>query len=468
MPVIIFKPRQYAAGFATADPNTVYTYDDALGRSPKNGDIAPPPNDKDVKVCEISRFEGWTTEYFCDVGEFEITTRDVLPGDVTTDNLVYFDGRIFVIERINWELDNEGYICTFGGRDMWKYAESVYIDNKVGVDAGTINGLNVFRTVEYFFNSAYSLGMWDVGWWRDKDRKGRRVYEFANSTYDEMINKKVNLGIYSTNITRGAAFRHECNLLKVGFTIGAEYNASNGLFGIVTRFRDARDNGIIMSTSDSGISSLIYEIDTRNETNSTFAFYDNDLFELAGSWWTGAEKYGKLKAYGKLTSADVSRFARAEKRWFWHAKNDDCKNYAEREHRRSERLINIGEPSQEIKDAMTPDTTDAKNAFAKWLNESATEGYEDKTVVLKFEYDWKGRYKFGEDIRLGDMITVKDDFLGLSTKQQLTGVKKTYKAGSGVSYEFDFSNQRISTFESLKRRLDVIDRRTFGLTTYGQ
>ena len=74
-----------------------------------------------------------------------------------------------------------------------------------------------------------------------------------------------------------------------------------------------------------------------------------------------------------------------------------------------------------------------------------------------------GRYRFGRDFFLGDYVEITDGYLGVKSKQKLVKVKREYKAGSVVSYWFEFGKQKTTQADKLKTKFREIDRRTFGV-----
>ena len=454
MPVTIFQPMKYKKGFAK-DENGI----------PINGEVAAAPNDRDIKICEIARFEGWTTECFCDVGEFEITTRDVDPAHVKTDYIVYFDDRLFVIETIKWERDAEGYVCTFGGRDMWKYLESHYLkfqDGEYWKDFTTgslVSFVNAFlsdesgghghgETISHFVDEF-------AGWFRDSDRGNRTRYRIPDGTsWDDYINKSLGLVEMTDPITCAAQVREWANALNVGLTFGTEYVRTDDgktLFRVVSTYIVERDNGVTIDASDRGVSGFSYEYDERKMVNATTLSFDIGPYGLASDF---ANK-PKYVNHAGIVNADIKEETGDRKEVLFHSRKDTAKNYAERAHKHCERMINL---------SSIPSDVNTRTKFRKWINNELTKGYTDADRIVSFAYDNHGRYRYHRDFELGDIITIKDGYIGVNSKQQLRKVKANYKAGEPVSYEFEFGKQRVTQADKLRTKFREIDRRTFGIT----
>ena len=96
-----------------------------------------------------------------------------------------------------------------------------------------------------------------------------------------------------------------------------------------------------------------------------------------------------------------------------------------------------------------------------------TTDYTNPEMTVSFDYDNMGRYRFGRDFFLGDYVTITDGFLGVKSKQKLIKVKRDYKAGSVVSYSFEFGSEKTTQADKLKTKFREIDRRTFGITGIG-
>ena len=108
-----------------------------------------------------------------------------------------------------------------------------------------------------------------------------------------------------------------------------------------------------------------------------------------------------------------------------------------------------------------------RSKFVRWLNNQMTTDYQGAEDSVSFDYDNKGRYRYGRDFFLGDYVNITDGFLGVKSKQKLIKVKRDYKAGSVVSYSFEFGSERTTQADKLKTKFREIDRRTFGITGLG-
>ena len=441
MPVIIFKPRQYKAGFGKK--STGY---------PLNGEVADPPNDRDLKVCEITRFEGWTTECYCDTGEFEITTRDVDPAHISTDNVVFFEDRIFVIETIKWERDAEGYICTFGGRDMWKFLESINVPPSTYIGFSRYLVIVPANRVLHVGDVAQGAS---CGWFADDDRKGGYYYtdRLGSLSAEDFANETIIESYYVQDVMSYKSLtRVFSNITGCGVELHAKYNSVTGLFEHCVYPTHYSDNVVSIYASDRGVSNFSYCIDERNMTNATFFTYKRNPYQIIGGTG-GARK--RFEYYSKLLYTDTEATEENEKRLYaYHCKKGNAKNYAELAHKFSERLITADS---------IPSDVDTRTKFAPWVNGQITTDYTDAETSVSFDYDNQGRYRFGRDFFLGDYVKITDGFLGVQSKQKLIKVKRDYKAGSVVSYSFEFGSERTKQADKLKTKFREIDRRTFGV-----
>lgn len=451
MPLTIWKPMQHKDGF-TKMSEKIYSYK-------TNGAVADPPFDKDTKVAEITRFEGWTTECFCDVGEFEITTRDVKPEQVTRDNLIFFDGRIFCIEDYEWERDDAGYICTISGRDVWKYLESQYHQTRTGNQV-TVTGGSIESDILLGLISPIQK----VGWLADRSSISTIVYEIEGMTSDDFKAKEAKY-TYKDVYTNGARLRIEANLFDVGIIFSAGFDSDSGLFYVIAKIKGKKDNGLVINTKERGVSSFKYSYSSRSEVNGTFAYYESPplMVQITEEDGTVFYPYRTFELYDEINDAYVDNFSLEYKHPISHAVNNEgAKNYFEIANRYSERFINLGKIPEDISTSYENNAVEGKKEFVNWLETEIMDGYTKPEKIVSFTYDNNGRFKYGKDFTIGDRITIIDDFLGIESKQLLTGVKKSFKAGEAVSYEFTFGDKTVKQSDVLKKRFETIDRRTFG------
>ena len=437
MPLIIFKPRQYKAGFVK-DENGY----------PINGEVAEKPNDRDLMVCEISRFEGWTTQCYCDTGEFEITTRDADPAHISTDNVVFFEDRLFFIETVKWKRDAEGYVCTFGGRDIWKCLESF---NMYASSYPTFSR----SWITFPADSALGFGS-DVtnnkcGWFADRDREANVIYidRLGKITTEEFNEQIGSLYVGDVMSFRSLTRLFE-NVTECGIEFYASFNSAKGIFVHRVKPTHYSDNVVTIDASDRGVSGFSYTNDERNTTNATLFSYEVNPYEFSDVY--GPKK--RSEHYTKLSYADVRTTEAKDRRYVHHCKKGNAKNYAEIGNKFSERVICA---------SSIPGDVDTRSKFAQWVNGQITADYTNAETSVSFDYDNMGRYRFGRDFFLGDYVEITDGYLGVKSKQKLVKVKREYKAGSVVSYWFEFGKQNTTQADKLKTKFREIDRRTFGV-----
>lgn len=457
MPLTIWKPRQYVEGFEV----------DSMG-FPYNGEVAAAPYDRDTKVREVSRFTGWVQEYFCDVGEFEVTTQQVTPDDVQKGFLVEIDGRHFVIEDYVWKYDENGYSCTISGRDLWKFPESHVSGRWIGESYDFDDDYNpafTGETLMYAIQGFFIVNR--AGWFRDLDRypnvqavetDGITTYEgfaaaleLANETEDSFRSRNVGAILINDIMTHGAEWRMFANWLGVGLRFDLTFDENLGLYTFAPTIYDGKDNGVTFNSRERGVSGFEYAFASRSTVNASRVFYESkwQLTHLQ-SLYENEDFSGEVLEVGtddnliKATLRHVS---------------DNADSYADRAANYSERLLDLGQPTE---------TANASaDGFRQWLKTGSAADYTSDEKGAAFTYDDSGVYKYGVHFALGDQITVIDDYLGLQVKQRLTGVKTLYNAGKAKSREFDFSSQRISQSETLRKKFMQIDKRTFGRAKRG-
>lgn len=447
MPITIWEPARYAEGFAK----------DSSG-IPINGANADSPFDRDTKVREIARYDGWKQVYYCDTGEFEISTTDARPDDVKRGYMLDVDGDMFVIEDYEWSLEGGQYTVTMSGRDFWKFPESEVSRRQVGVSyaMGELTGDYVANQMAVYFHYTDMK----AGWFRDMRR-----YPWAEETFTdfyenivsvampddekaEFLAKSVGNQIIKEIMPYASEWRLFASWFGVGIRFRFAFNQQAGVYEIHPEIYSGDDNGILIRSTDRGVSGFKYRYSTRSEVNAVFAGWESSRFGYTPDYlrYVGDDFNGNTTDYGEDTDrGNIANILDAV------SGNDGATNYAERVAMFGEKYLNAG---------TTPQESDGTGAgMVSWLKGTIEDTYTRPETAFEFDYDNTGAYRYGEHFALGDYITVQDAYLGVSSKQRLTGVKTTY-AKDGKKYGFEFSNQRISQSETLRRKFAEIDRRT--------
>lgn len=455
MSITIWKPRGYVDGFAYQSG--------AGGTFPINGEAVDAPFDRDVKVREIARFTGWKKTHFCDTGEFEVTTQAVTPDDVQAGFMVDIDGEQFVIEDVRWEYGDDGYSCTFSGRDFWKFAESQVAHRWIGESFhitgydDEFTGETLARAVSDWFTTMAA------GWWRDRVRFPRAAegtgwqdwdaivrFELTNATQDEVLSKTI-----SANVTEIMSYASEwrmfCNWFGVGLRFDFEFDENAGVYTISPVLYDGEDRGIVINTSDRGVSAFEYEKNTRGTVNASFCLFESNYTYSPAN----TRDYVPDDYQGGLYKPETEDQYRS----FCYGIKDGASSFHERAAFFSERYIDAGQAQ---------DTANAsESALRAWIRAQAESEFVDDEVSFTFDYDGTGAYRFGEHFGLGDYLTISDGFLGIESKQRLTGVKTVYDSGKAKKREFEFKNQRIKQGDTLRRKFSELNRRTYGAGKQG-
>lgn len=451
MPITIWMPAQYVDGFA---------YDETTG-VPVNGETEQSPYDRDTKVCEITQYNGWKESHFCACGEFEATTSQVEPWQVARGYCVDFDGDFFVIEDVSWTIEDGTYICKFGGRDFWRFPDSeIRRDRRVGRPYGTegaLHGSDMMTAIDAF--------MWwtdtRAGWWRDT----RRFSSWATETntasgiiYTGIATDETEGGTFSERtggnpsvsevMSNGAEFRIMANWLSCGLRFRVEYDNYLGLHCVHPEIVDGRDTGIVIKSTDAGVSDFEYSYISRDCVNAVFGqwsakhlsyFPDAVKYESDSMDVSNVEEYAADGKYLSMSNA---------------VQGDSAGNFAERVGMFAEVYTGLGELPSEI------DAVGKGAEMMEWAAGEMSNLFVDPSVEFKFKYSDDGLFRFGVHFGLGDKITIEDVRLGVRSSQRLTTVKTVYDAKRGKRYEFEFSNQRVSQSESIRRRFAELERRT--------
>jgi hypothetical protein len=446
MPVTIWEPARYADGFAH----------NSMG-IPINGDIAAAPHDKDAKVCEICAFEGWKEVHYCDGGEFEITTADVAPEHIKRGNFVNFDGDFFIIDDYDWEIVDGTYVCTFSGRDFWKFPNSEIARRAVGTRYGEsgLTGAFLFDEIDGFFSSTNRR----VGWFRDERRfafaeKGSGEYRYRltsdGTNGGGFASKGVGVQVSNDVMSYGAEWRLFANMLQCGIRFDVVFNSVSGLFEVRPIVYDGRERDIVINSRDAGVSGFRFGFAGRAEVNAVYS-----VFKSGNAYWgANLDNLYENEGMGEVwfdmngNSQDVVSKANV-------VKSGDAANFAQLLVSFSEVFSDLGDVPSEVDASSVEKLNDVEN----WALAEMEKAIIEPTTSFEFAYNNGGAYRFGEHFGIGDKITIVDDYLGVSSSQKLTTVKTVYSV-SGKRFEFEFTNQRIKQSDVLKRRFYELNRRT--------
>ena len=460
MSLIIWKPAQYAQGFAEeagADGNGT--------PQPSNGPLAIAPYDRDTVVREATRFTGWKKECFCDTGEFEVTTADVKPADVRRGNMVWLDGSVFVIEAYEWNLTENGYECTMSGRDFWRYPESeikeryigehyrlFYGGDNAGDNTGKFNGENLALEMCGFLRDEF---LFLAGWFRDRRRYpqaaiGERFYSDLIVKYPEgfTTRKTASAPTVANLMSYASEWRLFASWFNVGIRFRFAFDDAAGVFTIQPEIYNGEDNGVELKAEGRGVSGFKYSEDGRNAINAVLATWTSAKRTFGGT----NHKY-KGNAFTGATYADEA--AADTMNFYKYVAPNDHQSYAERLELYSEKHLDMG--------STPPDNDETKEKMMDWLRSGIEAATVQPEQSFEFEYDNSGAYKYGVHFELGDMITVQSDFLGIGAKQRLIAVTTSYEAGAAKSYAFEFGSQtikKVALYANIARKLREIDMRT--------
>lgn len=451
MSVTIWRPRGYVDGFSYLGGEG--------GTYPINGDPLEAPFNRDTKVREVARFTGWKQSYWCDTGEFEITTDQVKPADVKKGYMVEIDGEHFVIEDVNWIRDEEGYYCTFSGRDFWKFPESQIAHRWIGEsfhitgydDAFT--GETLARAVSDWFTTMAA------GWWRDRLRFPRADAGTGWQNWDRIVTVKLPQGtseedffekVIHANVTDVMSYASEwrmfCSWFNMGLRFDFTFNDASGVYEIEPVLYGGQDNGLFINTASRGVSDIDFQENSRGTVNASFCMFESKFTYSP----VNVNDYAPDDYQGYLYDHGTEETYRA----FCYGIKDDAASFSERAQFFSEKYVDAGQAQEAA--------VISEDAMRAWIKAQAENDLGSDEVAFKFNYDGTGAYKYGVHFGLGDYITIVDDYLGIMSKQRLSGVKTVYDAGDFKRYELEFNNQRISRADVTKRKFAEINRRTYG------
>lgn len=463
MSLIIWKPAQYAQQF---------TEEEGLNGSgapyPSNGPTAAAPYDRDTVVREVARFAGWKKECYCDTGEFEVTTYDARPEDVRRGNMVFLDGSVFVIESFSWDLTEDGWQCTMSGRDFWRYPESEIHERNIGEPYRNIYGGDNHADMTNKYNGECLIGdiggfmrdefAYMAGWFRDRRRYPQAWDDVNEWFYPENIvkypsgfttRKTSGAPIVSELMSFASEWRMFANWFKVGIRFRFAFDDASGVFTIQPEIYEGESKGVEIYADGRGVSGFSYSEDGRGAVNAILATWISEKrtfpstnHKYKGNLFTGA-------TYASEDAANTVNF-------FKYVAPNDHANYAERLELYSEKHLDAG--------TVPTESDETKEKMMDWLETAIDAEIVEPEQAFEFEYDNSGAYKFGIHFGIGDIISVRSDFLGIRANQRLVSAVTRYEAGEAKSYEFEFGEQAIrrafTYVNKIARKLSEIDKRT--------
>lgn len=458
MSLIIWKPAQYVQEFVEEDITGDYM-------TPVNGETLAAPYDRDTVVREVPRFTGWKKECYCDTGEFEVTTADVKPEDVRRGNMVWLDGSVFVIEGYEWNLTENGHECTISGRDFWRYPESeirlrylgdpyrtLWDDDSGDYESNKFPVYNIASEIDGFLHDGYDRM---AGWFRDR-RRYPQGYDASEDLFHGRLtkcpdsiatNKTDGEPTVSEVMNYGAEWRMMASWLNVGIRFAFAFDEDAGVFTIQPEIYEGEDNNVELRADGRGVSSFRYSEDGRNAINAVLATWTSEkrIFEGVNHQYKGNAFTGAT--YANESAADYVNY-------FFYIAPNEHKSYAERLELFSQKHLDAG---------ATPSESDGTKAkMMAWLRTNIEAEIVKPEQAFEFEYDNSGAYKYGVHFNVGDLLTVRDQYLGIAAKQRLVTVTTNYEAGSAKSYAFEFGEQTIKSayLAKVQRKLSELSKRT--------
>jgi hypothetical protein len=377
--------------------------------------------------------------------------------------MVLLDGSVFVIEAYRWELTEDGYLCTMGGRDFWRYPECEIHERNVGDPyrnlfggenaSDTSNKYNgeclVMDVCEFLRDEHLNL----AGWFRDRRRypqavDGGAFYPDLIAKYPADFLKRKTAG--APTVANIMSYASEWRMFASWFDVGIRFNfafdENAGVFTIQPEVYKGESSGVTLRDDGRGVSGFEYSEDGRNAVNAVLASWISAARTFPG---TNHKYKGNLFTGATTADADAKNIVN----FFNYIAPNEHQSYAERLELYSEKYLDMG--------TVPPDSDGTRAKMMEWL-QSGIEAEEVKPEKsFAFEYDNSGAYRYGEHFRLGDTLIVRSDFLGVASSQRLVTVTTKYDAGAAKSYAFEFGSQRIgNTTAILKKKLIEIDKRT--------
>ena len=439
MPITIWKPREYAEGFATSGVEGSFV--------PANGEVAAAPYNRDTKIREVTRFTGYTERHYRDTGYFElvIPQGSVEPSDIKAGYLVSVEDYVYMIEDYAWELTEDGYEVTISGRDL-----GGLLDRHIPTHRRESGSLSAPKRADLkafllpFFESYFEYSG-DInqalpekcGWFRDAERMpegGWIAFEgVAEDQSESAEESSANVEI----VSYGEALRIMAGYKKMGYRFDVKYDELLGIhtLQLVLYKPDEADEGILLNSRGRGVSDFSYSFEAQEAVNAAFVFAKSRWVQAYGGTWTQAEEPIHI-TYMLPFEQEGANWAEVANAWSGVA-------------------IDLGE---------VPEENDLAGGDAvRWMRGQLVDIYREPVETVKFSYDNSGACKYGQHFGLGSSVSIADDYLGVGLTARLTGVTTNYEAGEPKSYDFVFGSERLTQADKLKRRFSYIDRRTYSI-----
>lgn len=447
MPVTIWKPRRYAAGFETL--------------STTGGNPAPVAGVEgyDHKIREVPRFEGKTIRRYAKAGEMAFTLYGVELADVQRGHLLEIDGGHYFIERA--ELVEDGQAYAVEGRSVEALLDMEY--DCFDLPGGMYNGVSASNV--YYGSSATAITAlmllqtftgtstsmpankvtsdypWAAGWWRDLDRKGDTMVQLLASGKDPAA---AGTGVVRDFATYGAHLRMLCNLFWLGYRCDLAWNELKRLYEVKWVIYEGSGEGVTLRATDPGVTGFEYSWDARDRVNMVIYSYSDHVNAETGAY----DKDGATYTHYGVRMRDG--FMPGE-----------VVNAAELAENMAPVFVDLGSVP-EVLDEVQIDG-DAEQTAA-WVDSQVVEKVTGEFAKIEetaaFGYDNSGAYKFGEHFGLGDTIALYDPRSGWVSTQVLTEVETTYSAGVAKTYSFGFGNRRRTTADKILAKFGDVNRRT--------
>lgn len=459
MPITIWEPARYVSGWARYDR---FGYGNG---SPNNTALAAAPYNHDTKVCEIARFTGHKSKSWCDTGAFEIQTEQVTPEQAKIGHMLDIDGDMYIIEGVRWERGERGYTCTLTGRDLWAFAERQIDAREIGAPYKVGGGNFTGESLQFELSRFFVATQYRAGWWRDFARfthywnptthqltgEDFATLELRQTTAAAFKARSVGEITVSELMPFASVWRYLCNMFGVGLRFDWEYQTTGGgagFFALKPVLYDGANNGVTIRTDGRGVSGFSYDVDSTSAVTALYVGFKTKNWQYIST--SSPDPYTQAN-WGSFATYSDNDGAQGFRRY---VQPDTYINYSERAMFTSEKALSLGDIPEE--------NSDTKAHIMAYVDQQAQAAYAGNASSVSFTYDNTGACKYGEHFNLGDMLTIQDDYLGVSATQRLTTVKTNYNDGQAKNYDFEFNNQRITLDGTLKRKFREIDRRSYG------